>query len=123
VIGGAHSCANRAKPQRGSGISIQGVQFRCHSASVPAPRVRTSTLSAKLVQHVPTGEVSERFKEHAWKACVGEILPWVRIPPSPPYLKMYGPETSFTERSEDMVYTLGPKGLFKGCRVFSSRSM
>ena len=31
------------------------------------------------------GEVSERFKEHAWKACVGEILPWVQIPPSPPY--------------------------------------
>jgi hypothetical protein len=24
------------------------------------------------------------LKEHAWKACVGEILPWVRIPPSPP---------------------------------------
>src|ERR1700730_15406535 len=33
---------------------------------------------------LPCGEVSERFKEHAWKACVGEILPWVRIPPSPP---------------------------------------
>src|SRR6202158_3160082 len=31
------------------------------------------------------GEVSERFKEHAWKACVGETQPWVRIPPSPPY--------------------------------------
>jgi hypothetical protein len=31
--------------------------------------------------------VSERFKEHAWKACVGETQPWVRIPPSPPYLK------------------------------------
>jgi hypothetical protein len=30
--------------------------------------------------------VSERFKEHAWKACVGETRPWVRIPPSPPYL-------------------------------------
>ncbi len=30
------------------------------------------------------GEVSERFKEHAWKACVGETQPWVRIPPSPP---------------------------------------
>ena len=29
------------------------------------------------------GEVSERFKEHAWKACVGEILPRVRIPLSP----------------------------------------
>src|SRR5882672_4866688 len=31
------------------------------------------------------GEVSERFKEHAWKACVGETQPWVQIPPSPPY--------------------------------------
>jgi integrase len=28
--------------------------------------------------------VSEWFKEHAWKACVGETQPWVRIPPSPP---------------------------------------
>ena len=24
------------------------------------------------------------MKEHAWKACVGETLPWVRIPLSPP---------------------------------------
>jgi hypothetical protein len=30
-----------------------------------------------------SGEVSERFKEHAWKACVLETVPWVRIPPSP----------------------------------------
>src|SRR5690606_6882987 len=30
------------------------------------------------------GEMSEWFKEHAWKACVGETLPWVRIPLSPP---------------------------------------
>ena len=36
---------------------------------------------------------------------------------------MYGPKTSFTERSEDTAYTLGPKGLCKGCRVFSSRSI
>src|ERR1700719_3920829 len=45
--------------------------------------------SAKLIRFVSRhacGEVSERFKEHAWKACVGEILPWVRIPPSPPFL-------------------------------------
>src|SRR5580658_10975439 len=33
----------------------------------------------------PCGEVSERYKEHAWKACVGETQPWVRIPPSPPH--------------------------------------
>ena len=30
------------------------------------------------------GEMSERLKEHAWKACVGVTLPWVRIPLSPP---------------------------------------
>src|SRR5262245_10959640 len=27
--------------------------------------------------------MSEWLKEHAWKACVGETLPWVRIPLSP----------------------------------------
>ena len=32
------------------------------------------------------GEMSERLKEHAWKACVGETLPWVRIPLSPPFI-------------------------------------
>jgi hypothetical protein len=36
---------------------------------------------------------------------------------------VYGPETSFTDRSEDIAYTLGPKGLSRGCRVFSSRSI
>src|SRR4029453_14079915 len=35
------------------------------------------------------GEVSEGVKEHAWKACVGETLPWVRIPlsPNPPFVQ------------------------------------
>ena len=28
--------------------------------------------------------MSEWLKEHAWKACVGQTLPWVRIPLSPP---------------------------------------
>ena len=36
---------------------------------------------------------------------------------------VYGPERSFTERSGEIVYTFGPKGLFKGCRVFSSKSI
>ena len=31
------------------------------------------------------GEMSERLNEHAWKACVGVTLPWVRIPLSPPF--------------------------------------
>ena len=46
------------------------------------PRLRFVTLLT--LKH--GGEMSERFKEHAWKACVGEILPWVRIPLSPPHL-------------------------------------
>src|SRR6267142_2778518 len=33
------------------------------------------------------GEVSERLKELASKASVGGTLPWVQIPPSPPYHK------------------------------------
>ena len=33
------------------------------------------------------GEVDERFKSHAWKACVGLSPPRVRIPPSPPNAK------------------------------------
>ncbi len=32
----------------------------------------------------PRGEMAERLKALAWKACVGETLPWVRIPLSPP---------------------------------------
>ena len=33
--------------------------------------------------------MSEWLKEHAWKACVGETLPRVRIPLSPPNPKYY----------------------------------
>ena len=35
------------------------------------------------------GEVAEWLKAHAWKACKGVILSWVRIPFSPPYLQKY----------------------------------
>ena len=30
--------------------------------------------------------MAERFKAHAWKACIGETLSWVRIPFSPPLI-------------------------------------
>ena len=33
------------------------------------------------------GAVSERFKEHAWKACRRETVTWVRIPPAPPFFQ------------------------------------
>ena len=66
-------------------------------------RVRAPTISAKLLEPVHSGEVSERFKEHAWKACVGEILPWVQIPPSPPIF-------SFTQDGSGCASTLDVAG-------------
>src|SRR5579863_1245820 len=43
---------------------------------------------AKLIKHLlGRGEVSERLKELASKASVGGTLPWVRIPPSPPFAR------------------------------------
>ena len=33
--------------------------------------------------------MAERFKAHAWKACIEETLSWVRIPFSPPLNKPY----------------------------------
>jgi hypothetical protein len=55
------------------------------------------------------GEVSERLKELASKASVGEILPWVRIPPSPPFFLMarkkkgLDAEQKFSTASEDFA--------------------
>src|SRR5580692_10500492 len=43
---------------------------------------------AMLPRAVPftvfAGEMAEWLKAHAWKACLGETLTWVRIPLSPP---------------------------------------
>jgi hypothetical protein len=48
--------------------------------------------------------VSERFKEHAWKACVGETRPWVRIPPSPPYFRQTNPVVLFTSVRQNATF-------------------
>lgn len=37
-----------------------------------------------LSQNLPLGELSEWLKEHAWKACIREIVSRVRISHSPP---------------------------------------
>ena len=42
--------------------------------------MRSSLMNKKL------GEVAEWLKAHAWKACKGATLSWVRIPFSPPAL-------------------------------------
>src|SRR5580693_6167757 len=35
--------------------------------------------------------MAEWLKAHAWKACVRETVPWVRIPLSPPFLRHGAP--------------------------------
>src|SRR5580658_2153245 len=42
-------------------------------------------VAAGLLRKVRAGEMAERLKAHAWKACVRASVPWVRIPLSPPY--------------------------------------
>src|SRR6185437_10232876 len=55
----------------------------------------------KLRKHPRIGEVSERLKELASKASVGETQPWVRIPPSPPY-----PRTSVLLAYSNLCYSM-----------------
>ena len=43
-----------------------------------------STVCLFIEKLVLKGEMAEWFKAHAWKACLGETLSWVRIPLSPP---------------------------------------
>ena len=33
--------------------------------------------------------MAEWFKAHAWKVCVPSLVPWVRIPLSPPLIQTY----------------------------------
>jgi hypothetical protein len=46
-------------------------------------RARLAKAVAPL-QDRRSGEMAEWLKAHAWKACVRETVPWVRIPLSPP---------------------------------------
>src|SRR5258706_16438861 len=57
---------------------------------------RTDTLVSKrsvCYDYQSCGEVSERLKELASKASVGGTLPWVQIPPSPPFVLCQGSYT------------------------------
>ena len=54
--------------------------------------------------------MSEWLKEHAWKACVGETLPWVRIPLSPPIPRFVG----FDEHVERFSVCRGKTSAIKG---------
>src|ERR1700751_6158721 len=50
----------------------------------------------------PRGEMAEWLKAHAWKACVRETVPWVRIPLSPPF-GLCVPASSGTRGREEMA--------------------
>ena len=61
-------------------LDCKRIEEGCQNASAVCDNLfRTARKSLIL-----NGEMSEWLKEHAWKACVGETLPWVRIPLSPP---------------------------------------
>ena len=51
-----------------------------------SPMRNTDPLAKILMplQERASGEMAEWLKAHAWKACVRETVPWVRIPLSPP---------------------------------------
>src|SRR5215217_4009155 len=48
------------------------------------PRPASLAKSVLPLQERASGEMAEWLKAHAWKACVRETVPWVRIPLSPP---------------------------------------
>ena len=46
--------------------------------------LKLSYVYGKYYKNFLKGEMAEWLKAHAWKACKGVILSWVRIPFSPP---------------------------------------
>src|SRR6202451_3698093 len=86
------------------------------------PRPHSLAKRVPPLQERASGEMAEWLKAHAWKACVRETVPWVRIPLSPPCLSLSGPDRQVTSRTQDMGDNLVPNGLSRGCRVFCSTS-
>ena len=78
------------RPLSGS-LSQSDAEFNTKIASlcrrlVIFPPFRPDSLAKRLfaLQERASGEMAEWLKAHAWKACVRETVPWVRIPLSPP---------------------------------------
>ena len=90
-----------AQTRRRSGRSWRSATTSRHSLLLQG-----SPPSGKLLIH-SIGEMSEWLKEHAWKACVGETLPRVRIPLSPPinFCCCYALPPSVYPRCHDVATT------------------
>jgi hypothetical protein len=50
---------------------------------IPAA-AQEASVKSRSFHPIHAGEMAEWLKAHAWKACLGETLTWVRIPLSPP---------------------------------------
>jgi hypothetical protein len=59
-------------------ILFNGLDKFCADPAAPLAKMVTP------LQERASGEMAEWLKAHAWKACVRETVPWVRIPLSPP---------------------------------------
>ncbi len=74
-----------------------------------ASTLRSLAKSASALQERPPGEMAEWLKAHAWKACVRETVPWVRIPLSPPLcpkMSYRGTETCPKTRPFSCIFSL-----------------
>jgi hypothetical protein len=89
--------------RRRAGFPVQGPAARKFDASAAGQIIHINSINwgnfrgaaapalpCKIVlplQERASGEMAEWLKAHAWKACVRETVPWVRIPLSPPNAK------------------------------------
>ena len=55
--------------------------IEAHRGFLQGVNIFLETVRVTIRKH---GEMAEWLKAHAWKACLGETLTWVRIPLSPP---------------------------------------
>jgi hypothetical protein len=83
-----HEAREARNRDRGCGQSSRPIESKlalCFCAQLGCPISRR--FCEKWEQnafHPVSGEMAEWLKAHAWKACLGETLTWVRIPLSPP---------------------------------------
>ena len=77
----AHRCSGHPLPHRLK-YKLSNISSGLGKFWAAAPH--SLAKSATSLQERPPGEMAEWLKAHAWKACVRETVPWVRIPLSPP---------------------------------------
>ena len=82
-----HNIENSIK--NGTDLYHRDISFNKISINKGFPKYLVENLDKykEWIVDLKFGEVAEWLKAHAWKACKGAILSWVRIPFSPPLNK------------------------------------